>query len=123
MRDYDTLEFICCAQSCKKAIPFSVLKIERNQIVRCQGCGKEYSFDKALIEKFKKFEKLIMAVREAEDILGATNVGITVDGHQVKLPYRLLLTRMNTLITLDIGGQQVTFKFRVEPLNTGTEQN
>ncbi len=121
MRDYDTLEFICCVESCKKAIPFSVLKIERNQKIECPGCGKQYSFDQNLIDKFKKFEKLIMAVREAEDILGATNVGINVDGHQVKFPYRLLLTRMNTLITLDIGGQQVNFKFRVEPLNTGVE--
>ena len=118
MKDYDTLEFICLNEECRNTIPFSVLKIEKGQTIVCSRCGKKYTFDNTLTYQIKKFEKLIMAVREAEDILGNTYVGITVDGHEVQLPYRLLLTRMNTLLTLNIGGQEFSFKFRVEPLNT-----
>lgn len=118
MNDYDTLEFICLGKECRKVIPFSVLKIEKGQTITCPNCGKKYVFEKNLIDKVKKFERLILAVRESEDILGNTNVGINVDGHQLKIPYRLLLTRMNTLLTLNIGDQEFTFKFRVEPLKT-----
>lgn len=116
MKNADTLEFICLGQDCRKPIPVSVLKIEKHQTVTCPNCGKQYSFDPNFIEKIKKFERLILAVRDAEDILGDTNVGINVDGHQIKLPYRLLLTRMNTLMTLNVGGKEFAFKFRVEPL-------
>ena len=117
MKDYDTLEFVCLGDNCRKTIPFSVLKIEKNQTVSCKNCGKKYTFDKNFIEKIKKFERLVLAVRESEEILGDTNVGIDVDGHQIKIPYRLLLTRMNTLMTLNIGEQEFIFKFRIEPLN------
>ncbi len=117
MKDYDAIEFICLGESCRNIIPISVLKIENSKNVVCKKCGKKYIFNEELIGKIKKFEKLIITVREAEDILGNTNVGIHLDGHEVKLPYRLLLTRMNTLLTLDIGGQEFTFRFRVEPLN------
>jgi hypothetical protein len=92
------------------------MKIELNKTIPCPNCGKQYSFEPSFLDKLKKFEKLIITVREAEDILGDTNVGINVDGHQIKLPYRLLLTRMNTLLTLNVGGTEFEFKFRVEPL-------
>ena len=37
--------------------------------------------------------------RKAEDILGDSNVSVNVAGGEVKIPYALLLTRLNTLIT------------------------
>lgn len=118
MNDYDTLEFLCLNEECQNAIPFSVLMIEKGHTIVCSRCGKQYIFDKTLIGKIKKFEKLVMTVREVQDILGDTYVGINIEGHEVKLPYRLLLTRMNTLLTLNVGEHKFSFKFRVEPLNT-----
>ena len=118
MEDYDTLEFICTVDSCRKVIPFSPLKMEKNLEIKCPHCGKEYTFEKKLVAQFRKFENLIMAVQEAKDIIGNTNVGVNVDGNQILIPYKLLLTRMNTLLTLDVGGNKISFKFRVEPLKT-----
>lgn len=121
MEDFDTLEFICTVDSCRKVIPFSPLKIEKNPAIECPHCKKQYTFERKLVDQFKKFEKLIMAVRDAKEILGNTSVGINVDGNQIKIPYKLLLTRMNTLLTLDVGGNTITFKFRVEPLKAYSE--
>ena len=44
---------------------------------------------------------LIGAIRNAEDILGDSVVSVNVAGGNVRVPYALLLTRLNTLITLN----------------------
>ena len=72
------------------------------------------------LEKLEKLRRLLLAVKDAEDILGDVNVGVTTLNGEVKIPYRLLLTRLNTMITIDVGGQQVDFHFRVEPLDNGS---
>ena len=58
---------------------------------------------------------LIEAIRNAEDILGNSNVSVNVISGEVKIPYSLLLTRLNTLITLELGGRKVDFHLWVEP--------
>lgn len=110
------IEFQCVKDNCKAMIAFSVQEIERSKRIRCSSCRNEYSFNEELIAKIQKFENLITAVKNAEDILGGTNVSIDVDGHSVKVPYRLLLTRLNTSLTLRIGNEELSFHFRVEPL-------
>ena len=69
-------------------------------------------------DKIIKFEKLCQAVNEAEDILSDTKVSIDVSGHNVKVPFRLLLTRLNTQLDLDIKGKQIKIKFRTMPLES-----
>ena len=116
-KDRNNIEFRCVNDSCDKFISMSLKEIESNPTIVCSGCGQSYTFNKEFIDKLKKFEKLVLAVREAEDILGSTNVAINIKDHQIKVPYRLLLTRLNTLITLNIGGKEINFRFRIEPLN------
>lgn len=101
---------------CKQVLSFPVLAVDEHRQLRCAGCGREYLFNKELRAKFGKFARLVEAVRDAEDILGETNVGLDVQGHSVQVPYRILLTRMNTLLTLDIGGSTFHFRMRIEPL-------
>lgn len=110
------IEFQCVKDNCKAMIAFSVQEIERSKRIRCSSCLNEYAFNEELISKIQKFENLITAVKHAEDILGGTNVSIDVGGHSVKVPYRLLLTRLNTSLTLRIGSEELSFHFRVEPL-------
>jgi hypothetical protein len=116
-KDQYNIEFKCIDEKCDEFLCLSIKEIENNPTVTCSGCRKTYTFNEDFIVKMKKFEKLVLAVREAEDILGSTNVAINIKGHQIKVPYRLLLTRLNTLITLNIGGKEISFRFRVEPLN------
>jgi hypothetical protein len=112
-----TIEFRCVNEQCREVPSFPLLSVEHETRVRCPGCGREYVFDGSLREKFGKFARLVDAVRGAEDILGETNVGLDIQGHSVQVPYRILLTRMNTFLTLDIGGTKFNFRLRVEPLD------
>ena len=59
-------------------------------------------------------------MQEAADLLGDVNVAVTTSQGEIKIPYWLMLTRLNTIITLDLGGKKVDFNFRVEPLNQQT---
>lgn len=116
MKDYKHIEFTCLEEKCGKSVLFKVQEIERAPSVQCPNCRKEYNFNGNFIGKLKKFDNLISAVRDAKEILGDTNVAVNFKNHDIRIPYRLLLTRMNTLFTLNIADKKVEFKFRVEPL-------
>lgn len=112
------VDFICLDSDCEAVIKFNVMDLqETGGRVSCPECHREYRFDKLFLGKLQRLRKLIMAVREAEDLLGDVNVAITTSTEEVKIPYRLLLTRLNTTITIEMGGQTVDFNFRIEPLN------
>lgn len=117
MKKDSTIEYRCVNEQCREVLSFPLLAVERETRVRCPACGRDYVFDGALRDKFDKFARLVEAVRGAEEILGETNVGLDIQGHSVQVPYRILLTRMNTFLTLDIGGTKFNFRLRVEPLD------
>lgn len=116
MKNYKHIEFNCLEEKCGKQILFKLEEVEEKPSVHCPNCKKEYNFNGSFIGKLKKFDNLISAVRDAKDILGDTNVAINFKNHDIRIPYRLLLTRMNTLFKINIGNKKVEFKFRVEPL-------
>ena len=120
MKARDRVDFSCVTEGCDEVVTFSILEMEERSRIRCPGCGKEYNFDLELIGKMKKLKQLIVAVREAAGILGNVNVAVDVQGHTVRIPYRLLLTRLNTLLTLEIQGKKIDFHLRVEPLEEVT---
>lgn len=112
------VDFICLDNDCESVIKFNVLELEASQgRVTCPVCHREYDFDRAFLNKLERLRNLILSVRAAEDLLGDVNVAITTPTDEVRIPYRLLLTRLNTIITLDIGNRRVDFNFRIEPLN------
>ncbi len=117
MKKDSTIEFHCVNGECRQLLSFPFLSAGDETKVRCPACGREYVFDAALCGKFRKFARLVEAVRDAEEILGDTRVGLDIQGHSVQVPYRILLTRMNTFLTLDIGGARFNFRLRVEPLD------
>ncbi|MBN2190306.1 MAG: hypothetical protein JW728_03750 [Candidatus Aureabacteria bacterium] len=110
------IEFKCVSKNCDGTVAFLVPQIKKNSILKCDRCGNEYKFDQELISKLEMFDHLVRAVNDAKPILGDTNVAIDFEGHNLKVPYRLLLTRLSTSLKLNIGGQTVDFSFRVEPL-------
>lgn len=115
------VDFACIDEECKAAVAFNLMELEqaRGRVV-CPQCHREYQFEPEFMVKLERLRGLILTVQGAADILGDVNVAITTPAGEVKVPYWLMLTRLNTLVTVDIGGRKVEFNFRVEPLNQQT---
>ncbi len=114
------VDFACLEDDCRAAIGFNLMQLEKSKgAVACPVCRRSYHFDLDFLDKLRRLRNLIFAIREAGEILGSVNVAVQTMTHEVKVPYNLLLTRMNTVITLEIGGRKVDFNFRIEPLNDG----
>ena len=113
--DANHIEFKCT--NCGSNISFSILKMDKDKVLTCENCGKQYFFNEKFLDQIIRFEKLVEAVHNVKDMLDTTNVAVAFGDEEVKIPYRLLLTRLNTMLTLNIDGKETTFRFRVEPLN------
>ena len=114
MQKSHTLHFNCL--SCKQTIVFSVFDLNDQSHISCDSCSKTYAFtDPILIRQMKKFEALCRQIQDSEEILGNANVGVDVGDHHVKVPYKLLLTRLSSSLDLDFSGQKVSIFFRIEP--------
>ena len=114
-KNKSTLQFSC--QGCRHPIMFSIFEIENcDTPLCCENCNKKYAFkDEVLKRQIKKFEALCRQIVESEEILAHTAVGIDIGEHHVKVPYKLLLTRLNSNLELMIGDQPLSITFRLEP--------
>lgn len=115
------LDFVCVEPDCGGVAKFNLMELDKAGFqALCPKCHRPYEFDEQLREKFLKLRNLILAVRDAEPILGDCSVAVAVPAGEVKVPYALLLTRMNTMITLDLGGEKVDFHLWIEPASADT---
>ena len=115
------IDFQCLDTDCDGIVKFNLADVAgRDFQAVCPKCHRTYVLDRELKEKLARMLKLVLAIREAEDILGDSNVSVNVAGGEVKIPYALLLTRLNTLITLDFGGSKVDFHLWIEPSSPET---
>jgi DNA-directed RNA polymerase subunit RPC12/RpoP len=109
------LEF-CCV-SCKQKICFSIFELDHKEHIDCPECNKKYALnDETLKRQLQKFAALCSQIQESEEILSNTSVGVNVGSQCVKVPYKLLLTRLNSSLDLIIGDTRVEISFRLEPL-------
>jgi ribosomal protein S27E len=107
------LELHC--QNCKHPIQFSIFEI-KGQHVACETCQLVYDFnDPVLKRQLEKFENLCHQIQLSEEILSDTSVGVCVGDREVQIPYKLLLTRLNSTLQLIIDNRPVRITFRVEP--------
>jgi hypothetical protein len=111
------LEFGCVEEDCVALVRFSVLDTGGKKLIKCPKCKREYTFNAELLKKLKLFEQLLRALHQAESILSTTEVEVDVHGYSVRIPFRLLLTRLNTELNLQIAGKEVHIRFRISPLN------
>lgn len=111
------LQFECI--ECKDPVRFSVFELDKqNDLVICSKCQKKYAFnDEQLKRQLRKFSLLCQQLVESEEILSNTSVGIDVGNHSVKIPYKLLLTRLNSILELNLDGKHISIEFRLEPLH------
>ena len=118
MQKGQQLQFDC--QSCQHPISFSIFDVSKNPTpISCDNCNKRYIFeDEDLLRQLQKFEALCRQIHASEEILGNTAVGIDIgDQYHVKIPYRILLTRLSSCLDLEIGDTKTPISFRFEPLS------
>ncbi len=115
MQKGSLLEFNC--QKCKEPVQFSIFMLDKPEFpVKCEGCGQSYTLgDKTLKRQLQKFSSLCQQLVESEEILSETAVGIDVGEHHVKVPFKILLTRLNPVLDLMIGDHPLSIRFRFEP--------
>ncbi|SCA62763.1 Uncharacterized protein SCG7086_AD_00230 [Chlamydiales bacterium SCGC AG-110-P3] len=121
MKDPRSLKFHC--QECEAPVTFDLFELESDAhpCIVCLQCGKEYLFkDETLQRQLGKFVALCRQIRDSEEILGETSIGITLGDRDVEIPYKLLLTRLNSKLNLDMGGQTISITFRAEPTASTT---
>lgn len=110
------LEFKC--SECNFAVFFSVL--DQNHLshtLQCQNCQKKYLLGPQIIEQLQQFEALCKQIQKSKSIFGQAAIAIDVGPHQVKIPFQLLLTRLSSVLELNIGGEKTSIAFRVDTLN------
>lgn len=113
-----------CCQSCQNPIQFSVFELEKSEGLRCSKCELIYDFcDAGLKRQLKKFEDLCRQIQASEEILSNTSVGIFLGDREIKIPYKLLLTRLNSTLDLMVGDRSLTITFRIEPIETPPLKN
>ncbi|MCI5779266.1 MAG: hypothetical protein MR051_05570 [Lentisphaeria bacterium] len=110
------LDFHCFSDGCEGVVGFDIDQVaDPGFQAVCPKCHRAYALDPALRDKLTRMMKLVGAIRECEDILGDSVVSVNVAGGEVRVPYALLLTRLNTLISLEVGGRKTDFHLWVEP--------
>ncbi len=114
-------DFHCLEENCGEVVRFDLAEISDPDFQAvCPKCHRAYAPDESLRSKLQKMMQLIIAIRNAEDVLGDTAVSVNVAGGSVSIPYALLLTRLNTIITLELGGKKVDFHLWIEPASEET---
>ncbi len=115
------LDFHCLSENCDGVVEFSISEVADPDFQAvCRNCHRSYALDESLRDKLTRMMDLIAAIQRSEDILGDSVVSVNVAGGEVRVPYALLLTRLNTLISLEIGGKKTDFHLWIEPSSPDT---
>ncbi len=89
-------------------------------ISRCSGCNKQFGIDSSTIARqMKLFVGLCQQLKASEEILANAAIAVTVGSIEVKIPFRLLLTRLKSTLDLEVDGKKISIASRTEPLKIG----
>jgi hypothetical protein len=87
---------------------------------RCASCGKQFGIDcPTLASQIKQFVSLCQQLKASEEILADAAIAVTVGNSEVKIPYKLLLTRLRSTFDFEVDGRKITVSSRTEPLGIG----
>jgi len=102
--------------SCDQPIEFNLLDLDK--VVACPKCSKKHALsDESLKRQLKKFQALCLQIKDAEEILGNAEICVEVGKEKVKIPFKLLLTRLKSTLNLQVGDKKLAITFRTEPTN------
>ena len=115
------LDFCCQSQDCSGVVKVDLADVTDPDFQAiCPECHRAYALDETMRSKLQRMLELVVAIRNSEDILGDSVVSVNVAGGEVRIPYALLLSRLNTIITLEINGTKTDFHLWVEPSSPNT---
>lgn len=102
-------------KSCSSPILFTLHDLDR--IVKCPQCSQAYGFNDANLKKqLTLFSALCTQIKESREILGNATVAVTVGKEEVKIPFKLLLSRLQSTLDLEIGeNKKLSITYRIEP--------
>jgi hypothetical protein len=115
MKNPHNLELEC--PECQACIPFSLFELDQSPhpTIGCPDCGRSYLFeDEALRRQLHLFTALCRQLRDSEEILSNTSISVTMGDQHVEVPYKLLLTRLNSKLRLTVGCKEITITFRMD---------
>lgn len=115
MKEESNLEFKCT--ECSHPVYFSVLDDQHlSKTIVCESCQKKYILGTQILSQLKQFEALCKQIQLSKEIFGQSAIAIDVGPHQVKIPFQLLLTRLSSVLELNIGTEKTSISFRVDTL-------
>ena len=115
MKEESNLEFKCT--ECNHPVYFSVLNDQQlSKSITCEKCDKKSLLGTQILSQLKQFEALCKQIQQSKEIFGQSAVAIDVGPHQVKIPFQLLLTRLSSVLELNIGKEKTNIAFRVDTL-------
>jgi hypothetical protein len=89
-------------------------------VTECSSCRKQFGIScTTLARQIKLFIALCQQLKASEEILSNAAIAVTVGNTEVKIPYKLLLTRLRSTFDFDIDGRKITVSSRTEPLGIG----
>ncbi len=89
-------------------------------VARCSGCNKQFGIESdVMARQIKQFVALCQQLKASEEILSNSAIAVTVGSVEVKIPFRLLLTRLKSTLDLEVDGKQISISSRTEPLKIG----
>jgi hypothetical protein len=111
-----TIQVHCTHCNSLVSIPYHPTK-KLPWIAKCPGCGKQFGIESpVIVRQVRLFVDLCRQIKESEEILANAAIAVTVGSTEVKIPFRLLLTRLKTSLSLSIEGKEVLVSSRIEPL-------
>ena len=112
--DMFQIDCLCC----KRPVAFSIGDLDApDYYTSCSECGKKYGFQgETLKRQLKMFAELCRQIQQSEEILGNTAVAVDVGPHNVKIPFKLLLTRLKSTLDLQVGDTKLVVTYRVQPI-------
>ena len=83
----------------------------------CPLCGKQFGIEsETLASQICLFTDLCEQMEKSKEILSESCIAVTVGAEEVKIPFKLLLTRLKSTFDLEIDGQKCTVTKRTQTL-------
>jgi hypothetical protein len=104
--------------NCKAPVPFALKLLDKFPCIsKCPGCKKPFGIEPgSLARQIKLFVALCQQLDASEEILSDASVAVRVGNEEVKVPFKLLLTRLRSTLDIEVDGQKVSISYRTEPL-------